>query len=157
MKLACVSLIVTMAAPLVALEGRMAASRPEAPSARQNPAAVLSKTCGSCHTPDRIFATRRSRQEWDEVIETMISKGAKVADEDYEGLMTYLLQQAGRVNANRAPAQDLIDVLTLSEEEASAVVKYRTTNGDFADFDALAKVPGVDVKKLESHREAIAF
>jgi DNA uptake protein ComE-like DNA-binding protein len=36
-------------------------------------------------------------------------------------------------------------------------VAYRKANGNFADFDALLKVPDVDAKKLEAHREAVSF
>jgi DNA uptake protein ComE-like DNA-binding protein len=36
-------------------------------------------------------------------------------------------------------------------------VAYRTSHGPFADFDAVANVPGVDRKALEPVRAAIAF
>jgi DNA uptake protein ComE-like DNA-binding protein len=36
-------------------------------------------------------------------------------------------------------------------------VKYRKDNGDFADFDALGKVPGLSTEKLAPLRDAIVF
>jgi competence ComEA-like helix-hairpin-helix protein len=61
------------------------------------------------------------------------------------------------VNVNRAVAQDIAVVLGLSEKDADAVVAYRKANGDFADFDALCKVPGIDSEKLKQAREAASF
>jgi DNA uptake protein ComE-like DNA-binding protein len=48
-------------------------------------------------------------------------------------------------------------VLGLTPADADAIVNFRKTNGDFADYDALAKVPNVNVEKLEKAKDAIAF
>ena len=40
--------------------------------------------------------------------------------------------------------------------EAAAVIKYREQNGRFKTIDDLKKVPGLDFKKIESRRDAIA-
>ena len=37
------------------------------------------------------------------------------------------------------------------------IVKYRREHGPFEDFDALAKVPGLNLEKLEKKRDAISF
>ena len=34
---------------------------------------------------------------------------------------------------------------------------FRTANGPFTDFDALAKVPGLDIEALKQSRDAISF
>ena len=45
----------------------------------------------------------------------------------------------------------------LSSKDADAVVAYRKANGNFQDFDAVKKVPDIDVKTLEEHKDAVAF
>jgi DNA uptake protein ComE-like DNA-binding protein len=42
-------------------------------------------------------------------------------------------------------------------KDAEALVAFRKANGNFADFDAVQKVPDIDVKTLEEHKDAIAF
>ena len=58
---------------------------------------------------------------------------------------------------NRGKSKDIALVASLSPKDADAIVNYRSEHGDFADFDALTKVPGIDVKALEEHRAALDF
>jgi competence ComEA-like helix-hairpin-helix protein len=62
----------------------------------------------------------------------------------------------GRVNVNRATADELVEVLG-SPPNGRCVVKYRKEHGNFEDYDAFAKVPGLDLEKLEKLRDAISF
>lgn len=120
-------------------------------------AQTLQRVCSACHTPERILAARKSRAQWDEVMDKMVSRGAVITDTDYEILMPYLVKSYGRVNVNFDPAEELVEVLGLSTESAEAVVSYRKSHGKFADFEALVKVPGLDIKRLEPLRDAIDF
>jgi competence ComEA-like helix-hairpin-helix protein len=61
------------------------------------------------------------------------------------------------VAVNRAPAEDLVTVLAISKEDGDAIVAYRTTHGDFDDFDELTKVPGIDLDKLEARKASLRF
>src|SRR5262245_21128376 len=73
---------------------------------------VFERVCSNCHPTTRVTATRRSRAQWQEVIETMISvRGAKVTDEEFEAIVGYLAREHGRVNANTAPADEMAEVL----------------------------------------------
>jgi competence ComEA-like helix-hairpin-helix protein len=115
------------------------------------------RVCSSCHDAQRILATRRTRTQWEEVIGKMIDRGAVGTDEDFTAAEDYLLKISGRVNVNRASAVDISKVLGVPEKQATAIVEYRKANGDFADFDALCKVPGLDVDKLKTEQDAISF
>ena len=42
-------------------------------------------------------------------------------------------------------------------KEAQAIVAYRKANGSFQDFEAVKRVPDIDVKKLDEHKDAVAF
>jgi competence ComEA-like helix-hairpin-helix protein len=114
--------------------------------------------CSNCHPLARVTATRRSKPQWEEVIETMInSRNAKISDEDYDVILDHLVRTYGRVNVNQAPDKEISDVLGISDSVAGSIVSYRREHGAFADFEALAKVPGIDRDALEKKRDAIAF
>jgi competence ComEA-like helix-hairpin-helix protein len=119
---------------------------------------AFTNACGKCHPTQRVTATRRTRSQWEEVITAMITaRGAQVSDEDFDTILAYLTRVHGRVNVNRAPAADMVEVLEISDTIATAIVNYRREHGGFEDFDALTKVPGIDRDKLEQKRDAIAF
>jgi competence ComEA-like helix-hairpin-helix protein len=119
---------------------------------------TFTRNCVKCHPVDRIAGSRRSRSQWEEVMTTMqTARGAVISDEDWDVIQTYLVKHYGRVNVNRASAADLAEVLGVTPETAAAVVAYRKQNGEFVDFDAFAKVPGLDLPKLEKLRDAISF
>jgi hypothetical protein len=128
------------------------AQEPEDP-----PAAAFKRVCSSCHDAERILATRRTRTQWEEIIEKMIDRGAEGTSEDFTTAEVYLLRVSGRVNVNRAQTKDIVAVLSLAEKDADAIGEYRKANGEFKDFDALCKVPGIDLEKLKQGRDAIAF
>ena len=119
---------------------------------------VLTNNCARCHPIDRVTAMRRSRAQWEETITTMITaRGAQVSDDDFTTILDYLVKEYGRVDVNRGQADDLIEVLGIDEKSAAAIVSYRKEHGKFEDFDALAKVPGIDRDQLEKKRDAITF
>lgn len=119
---------------------------------------VFTNVCVKCHPRERVTAMRRTRAQWEEVITTMITtRGAQISDEDFDTVLGYLTRAYGRVNVNRAPAADMVEVLEIPEAVASAIVSYRREHGPFEDFDALAKVPKIDREKLEKKRDAITF
>jgi competence ComEA-like helix-hairpin-helix protein len=116
------------------------------------------RTCIKCHTADRVVGSRRSRTQWEEVMTQMTTaRGAIIPDEDWDVVQNYLVRHHGRVNVNRAPVNELVEVLAVTPETAENIVKYRKEHGDFVDFDAFAKVPGLDLAKLEKLRDAISF
>jgi competence ComEA-like helix-hairpin-helix protein len=119
---------------------------------------TFTRNCVKCHPVDRIAGSRRTRTQWEEVMTTMTTaRGAVIADEDWEIIQSYLVKHYGRVNVNRATADDLVEVLGVPPDSAAAIVKYRTEHGTFADYDAFAKVPGLDLDKMEKLRDAISF
>jgi competence protein ComEA len=128
-----------------------------APQADDKNAAIYTRVCSTCHEPERILSNRRTRDQWGEVIDKMVERGAQGSDEDFDAVLEYLMSHYGRVNVNRAAPEDLAAVLKLSEKDAQAIATYRTEHGPFADFDALTKVPGIDVEVLTKNRDAISF
>jgi competence protein ComEA len=143
-----------IAAPIAALvlgsAVTMAAVHQEA---RPEPPPEFTKVCVRCHPSDKIVEGRRSKAQWDQVLEQMVARGATGTEEEFDAVFDYLVANYGRVAINTAPADEIAEVLHLEPGVADAIVKTRP----LADFDALAKVPGVPVDTLEKVRDAIVF
>jgi competence ComEA-like helix-hairpin-helix protein len=122
-----------------------------------HPAVAFKRVCSSCHDAERILAIRRTRTQWEEIIEKMIDRGAEGTSEDFTAAQEYLLRVSGRVNVNRALSKDIAAVLGITEKDAAAIAEYRKANGEFKDFDEVCKVPGIDLEKLKQGRDAISF
>jgi cytochrome c5 len=120
-------------------------------------AGLFAQTCNKCHDGARITAVRRSATEWEDVITKMIEKGAAASEKDFETIYEYLLRNFGKLNINVAPPVDIAKILRLSGKDAAAIVAYRKTNGPFADFEAVRRVPDIDLKILDEHKDAVAF
>ena len=119
---------------------------------------AFTRTCVKCHPVDRIAGSRRTRTQWEEVMTTMqTARGAVIPDEDWDIIQGYLVKHYGRVNVNRATVDDFVEVLGVTPETANAIIKHRKEQGDFVDYDSFAKVPGLDLEKLEKLRDAISF
>ena len=139
------------------------APRPQAQQASQGSAdphpavALMEQMCNRCHDSARILATRRTSLEWEDIINKMIEKGAAGTGQEFETVFAYLLAHHGKIFINDANADEIVKVLELSRKDAEAIVAYRTTNGPFADAEAVRKVPDIDLKTLDAHIAAVAF
>ena len=153
---ACSVFIACLVVTITVRAQPLAAGRP-AQESTDKPTQAFRKICSDCHEPDRIVATRRSKSGWEEVVDKMVTKGAIGTDNEFDLVMQYLLVHYGTVNVNRAPAEEIVVVLSISQKDADAIVSYRKANGNFQDFDGLAKVPGIDTKPLALARDAITF
>ena len=118
---------------------------------------VFQRVCVLCHPADRIVSVRKTKTEWEEVLDKMITKGAQLNDDNYGSIEEYLLRNYGKVNVNKAMKDDLVLVAGVTPAEADSIIKFRTESGPLADFAALTKVPGLDAKKLEEKRDALMF
>jgi competence ComEA-like helix-hairpin-helix protein len=142
------------AAFFAGLAGVLAAEKQEP---EDHAAAAFKRVCANCHDAERILSARRTRTQWEEVIDKMVERGAAGTDEDFTATTQYLLRVSGRVNVNRALSNDIVDVLGLTPKDADAILEYRKSNGEFKDFDDLCKVPGIDLEKLKQGRDAVSF
>ncbi|MEZ5401951.1 MAG: helix-hairpin-helix domain-containing protein [Bryobacteraceae bacterium] len=118
---------------------------------------AFQRLCVTCHKQEVVLASRRTRAQWEDTFEKMIAKGAKGSDEDFLLALDYLVADYGRVNINNATASEIVEIVRLPRDQAEAIVKHRRASGRFEDFEALAKVPGLDTKQLEAMRRAITF
>jgi competence ComEA-like helix-hairpin-helix protein len=118
---------------------------------------LFRRMCNECHDADRIISPRRTKADWEDILTKMIEKGAVGSDKDFETVFEYLLRTYGMADINRAPADEIAAVLTVTAKDAEAIVAFRKANGAFKDLEALKKVPNIDVKLLDEHKAAIVF
>jgi competence ComEA-like helix-hairpin-helix protein len=120
-------------------------------------AALLARMCSRCHDAARIVEKRRTRSDWQQVLLKMIETGAEGGEKDFESLFAYLALTYGQIYINQAPPDEMVAVLGVTPSEAEAIAKYRAENGNFVDFNAMLKVPGVTASTLEKHKGALVF
>jgi competence protein ComEA len=148
------TLVVATPSPYVTRQ----ATQKESPKVPEDPdTGLFMRMCNNCHDTNQIVSRRRTRTEWEDVITKMVEQGLDGSAKDLETVFAYLNRNYGKVFINRAPADELVAVLTITQKDADALVAYRKTAGSFADFEAIRKVPGIDLKKLEDKKDAIAY
>jgi competence protein ComEA len=124
---------------------------------RQEQPPEFRRVCVRCHASDRVVQGRRYRSKWEELIDQMVARAAMGSDEDFDIILEYQVKEFGRVSVNTAAADEIAEVLHLENGAAEAIVQHRSKHGKFADFDALAAVPGLPVEELGKRRDAIIF
>ncbi len=118
---------------------------------------VFENTCGGCHGADIVIGQTGTRDVWQDTVDSMRGRGAQGTDDDFKTIVNYLTKYFGvPVNVNQAPAKELTDNLDITSAEADAIVKARTAS-KFKDWSDLAKVQGLDIKKLEPIKSRIKF
>ena len=141
---------------------------------------IVQRACVGCHALKVVTSKRATPEEWQTVVNQMVSRGADVEDDEIETLVAYLSKSfpataktdqapsdhdsppadhdsAAQVNVNRANAAELASVLEISSKDADTIVAYREQNGDFKTIADLTKVPGIDTKKIVSNKSKVRF
>ncbi len=118
---------------------------------------LLFRVCGDCHGVENVTTQRRTQAEWRSVVDDMTARGAQATEEEIKALVHYLSLHIGRVNVNRASADDLKGVLDLSKEQAEAIVTFRTSQGDFHTIDDVKKVPNIPAQVIDERKDRIVF
>jgi competence ComEA-like helix-hairpin-helix protein len=134
-----------------------AAQPPSGSAADDQGAALLVRMCNDCHDSTRIVEKRRTKADWQDVLTKMIENGAAGESREFEILFAYLCRNHGEVRINDAPPDEIAMTVGLSKKDADAVVAYRNANGAFSDFESVKKVPDIDLKALEAHKDAVVF
>ena len=119
---------------------------------------IIDANCGGCHGIGRITgAGGKSKTDWQSTVERMMAKGIDITPADEEVAIAYLARYFGEeVKVNTASAKDLQEQLDLTASEADAIVKARTA-APIKSFADLAKISGLDIKKLEPLRGRLVY
>jgi competence ComEA-like helix-hairpin-helix protein len=140
-------------APLLLFVSVQAQDLPDGPNKQ-----LFSDTCGGCHGADVVIGQTGTKERWSDTVDQMRARGAAGSDADFEKIIAYLSKYFGpAVSINKEAAKDLATDLDITAAEAAAIVKYRTDKGNFKEWADLAKVTGLDVKKIEPLKGRIVF
>ena len=142
-----------LVAPLLAAPVLYAQDLPDGPGKD-----TVEKVCTTCHDLSAITAMTGSADVWQSVADDMKGRGADATDDDFRTIVKYLAKYLGPpVHINADTADSLQTSLGLTADEAAAIVKYRTDKGNFASWDDLMKVQGLDMTKLAGLQSRIKF
>jgi competence ComEA-like helix-hairpin-helix protein len=88
----------------------------------------------------------------------MAGLGAVATETELKSITVYLSRHFFPVvNINTASAREVSDALELPIREAETITQYREQHGTFKSWDDLAKVPDLDLKKIEQRKDRVVF
>jgi mono/diheme cytochrome c family protein len=53
---------------------------------------VIEQECTACHSADRIAGQKKTKSDWQDTVDRMISKGAGLSSSEYDTLIAYLVK-----------------------------------------------------------------
>ena len=118
---------------------------------------LVEQVCGACHGTDLVASRRATKDGWSYIVDDMVSRGASATNDQIAQINAYLAKNLGQVNVNKGPASEIASVLEISDDQAQAIVKYRTDHGDFKSVDDLKKVPGLETAGLDKKKDRVAY
>ena len=139
----------------------LAADKPKLPDGPGKE--TTQRICGSCHAAEIFMSRRESRDGWNGIVADMIMRGMKGSDEEFGEAVDYLVAnfsksaRPAKVNVNKATAKELVSVLGLTGEQASAIVEHRESKGAFKTLEDLQKVPGLDAAEIDGKKSKLEF
>ena len=124
---------------------------------------IILRECTACHLPDHFVKYRHSVDEWQAIVIRMAPRTRSITKEETDTVLKYLaanfpkVDDATKLNVNKATPQDLSARLGLTLDEAKAVVDYRQRHGTFREWGELLAIYGVDGRKIEAAKDRMSF
>jgi competence protein ComEA len=124
---------------------------------------IILRECTACHQPDHFTKYRHTLEEWQAIVIRMSQRVRSISKEEIDTVQKYLasnypkLDDATRLNVNKATAEEISDRLGLTLDEAKAVVDYRQRHGTFREWGELLAIYGVDGRKVEAAKDKMSF
>jgi competence protein ComEA len=149
----CASLFLTRA-----ILGQNASVLPEGPGKQ-----IILRECTACHMPDHFTKYRHSNEEWQAIVIRMGQRVRSATKEELDTVQKYFaanypkVDDASKLNINKAMAEEMVARLGLTLEEARAVVDYRGRHGTFREWGELLAIYGVDGRKIEAAKDRMSF
>lgn len=124
---------------------------------------IIERACVGCHKAGELTLYRFTKDEYVTIVYRMGDRGAQATRAELDIIADYLaehfpkVEDATKINVNKATAKEIAAGLGLTSEEAEAVVKYRERHGDFHAWGDLLIIYGVDGKKIAAAKDKISF
>ncbi|MBV8731919.1 MAG: helix-hairpin-helix domain-containing protein [Acidobacteriia bacterium] len=125
--------------------------------------AIILRECTACHQPDHFTKYRHTNEEWQAIVIRMSQRVRAITNEEIESVRKYLasnypkLDDATKVNVNKATSEEIAQRLNLTVDEAKTVVDYRQRHGTFREWGELLAIYGVDGRKIEAAKDSMSF
>jgi cytochrome c oxidase cbb3-type subunit 3 len=78
-------LLVASFAPLAAFGQAPTSQLPDGPNRE-----TVQRVCSGCHSAQMVLGRQMTREQWGSTVSNMISRGAKISDEEYDQIVDYL-------------------------------------------------------------------
>ena len=117
-----------------------------------NDGATFQKVCGACHSVS-LIADFKSIAEWEETVDAMVERGAKMTGAERAAALRYLASHFGRVNVNAASVEEIAQALDIPADAARNLVAHRP----YRNLDEVRNAGVMPAAKLDSLRDHIAF
>jgi competence protein ComEA len=124
---------------------------------------IIERSCDGCHRAAAMVDYHKTPEEWDTIVRRMIGRGAQVQGGEVDTLISYLsksfpkIEDASKLNVNKATADQLVTVMGLTPEEAKAVVDYRDRHGNYRVWGEMLVIYGVDGRKVQAAKDKISY
>lgn len=124
---------------------------------------IILRECTACHLPDHFVRYQHTNEEWQAIVVRMGQRVRSATKDELDLVQKYLatnfpkVQDAARLNVNKATAKDIETRLSLTPEEAEAVIQYRQRHGEFRDWGDLLAIYGVDGRKVQAAKDRMSF
>lgn len=124
---------------------------------------IILRECTACHLPDHFTKYRHSNEEWQAIVIRMGQRVRSATKEELDVVQKYLatnfpkVDEAGKLNVNKAGAAEIVAGLGLTPDEAKALVDYRDRHGTFREWGELLAIYGVDGRKIEAAKDRMSF
>jgi competence protein ComEA len=147
--------------PFLLLPASLLADPPKLPDGPGK--ATFEKVCGNCHGVEVALSRRETKDGWNAIIDDMIQRGAQASDDDFGAVSEYLAANfskttpGGKININTSTAKEIATVLEVTEDQATAIVRYRDEKGEFHSAMDLGKAPGMDAAKVDAKKARLTF
>jgi hypothetical protein len=57
---------------------------------------LVMTVCTQCHELTRITSKKRTKEEWNDTVDKMATRGARASDEEFETIVAYLAKYFGK-------------------------------------------------------------
>lgn len=124
---------------------------------------IILRECTACHLPDHFTKYRHTNDEWQAIVIRMGQRVRSATKEELDTVQKYLatnfpkVEDASKLNVNKANAEDISARLGLTLDEAKALVDYRQRHGTFREWGELLAIYGVDGRKIEAAKDRMSF
>ncbi len=121
------------------------------------------RECVGCHNPTAFSTYQHTPEEWTAIVTRMGARAKSATQPELETVAKYLaasfpkMEDSSKVNVNKAAAREIAERLGLTQQEADAVVEFRTKHGNFREWGDLLIIYGVNGRKIQATKDRMSF